>query len=145
MPGEAKDAKVMFAKKETWSWSKHHVPVKLCRFHIYNDQTSKKKSRKLRMNGEFSKISKLTTIILVSAYCTLALASDHLPGKVMLRKSMKWTSKLEKQNLTNIGGNVTPIQYTSFQLWKLFMDLINFKLYVEYIVWFDHWESLTLY
>ena len=47
---------------------------------------------------------------------------------------MKWTSKLEKQNLTNIGGNVTPIQYTSLQLWKLFMDLINFKLYVEFIV-----------
>ena len=91
--------------------------MKLCRFHIYNDQTSKKKSRKLRMNVEFSKISKLTTIILVSAYCTLAIPSDPLSWKSYVVKINEIkTSKLEKQNLTNIGGNVTPIQYTSFQL-----------------------------
>ena len=91
--------------------------MKLCRFHIYNNQTSKKKLRKLRMNEEFSKISKLTTIILVSAYCTLALASDHLSWKSYVVKINEIkTSKLEKQNLTNFGGNVTPIQNTSFQL-----------------------------
>ena len=48
------------------------------------------------MNEEFSKISKLTTIILVSAYCTLALASDHLSWKSYVEKIYEMNIKARK-------------------------------------------------
>ena len=96
MPDEAKDTKVLFAKKKReaevnimFQWSfvdSIFIMIKLQR----------KNQEKLSMNVEFSKISKLTTIILVSAYCTLALASDHLSWKSYVVKINEMNIKARK-------------------------------------------------